>query len=60
MAADMRLGTPALTTRGLKEHDLETVADFLDRALVAKDDPGTLKTIRHEVAEFCKKFPMPP
>ncbi len=59
VTSGLRLGTPALTTRGLKEHDLEIVADFLDRALLAKDDAGTLKKIRHEVAEFCKKFPMP-
>jgi glycine hydroxymethyltransferase len=48
-----------LTTRGLKEKDMQSVADFLDRAILAKDDAGALAKIRAEVAEFCKGFPMP-
>ena len=55
----VRLGTPATTTRGLKEGDMVTVADFLDRAIGAKDDAGKLAGIRREVAEFCKGFPLP-
>jgi len=59
VTSGLRLGTPAVTTRGLKEADLVTVADFFDRALHAKDDSGALAKIRGEVAEFCKRFPMP-
>jgi glycine hydroxymethyltransferase len=59
VTSGVRLGTPALTTRGLKEADLVVVADFIDRALLAKDDAGTLAKVRGDVAEFCKKFPMP-
>ncbi|MGA3065473.1 MAG: serine hydroxymethyltransferase [Tepidisphaeraceae bacterium] len=59
VTSGLRLGTPALTTRGLKENDITHVADFLDRAILAKDDPNKLAAIRAEVAEFCKKFPMP-
>lgn len=59
VTSGLRLGTPAVTTRGLKEGDLVTVADFIDRALHAKDDAGALARIRNEVAEFCKRFPMP-
>ena len=59
VTSGLRLGTPAVTTRCLKESDLETVADFIDRALLAKDDPAQLKKIRGEVSDFCKKFPMP-
>ncbi len=55
----LRLGTPAVTTRGLKEADLATVAVFIDRALAAKDDDSALGKIRGEVSEFCKRFPMP-
>jgi glycine hydroxymethyltransferase len=55
----VRLGTPALTTRGLKEKDMATVADFIDRAIAAKDDSAALGRIRGEVAEFCRGFPMP-
>ena len=59
ITSGIRLGTPALTTRGLRESDLEAVADFIDRALLGKDDAAALARIRGEVAEFCKKFPMP-
>ena len=59
VTSGIRLGTPAVTTRGLKEADMPTVAGFIDRALGAKDDPAALRKIREEVAQFCKSFPMP-
>src|SRR5206468_6412469 len=55
VTSGVRLGTPALTTRGLKEADLEVVADFIDRALLGKDDAALLAKVRGEVAEFCKR-----
>jgi len=59
LTSGIRLGTPALTTRGLKEQDMRTVASFIDRALLGKDDAGALAKIRDEVAAFAGKFPMP-
>jgi glycine hydroxymethyltransferase len=59
VTSGIRLGTPAVTTRGLKEADMNTVASFIDRALSAKDNPDALSAIKNEVAEFCKRFPMP-
>ncbi len=59
VTSGIRLGTPAITTRGLKEAEMPTVADFIDRALTAKDDPAALRRIRDEVADFCRRFPMP-
>jgi glycine hydroxymethyltransferase len=59
VTSGIRLGTPALTTRGLKENDIKQVADFIDRAIRGKYDDSTLAGIGHEVATFCKKFPMP-
>jgi glycine hydroxymethyltransferase len=59
VTSGIRLGTPALTTRGLKENDMETVAAFLDRAIHAKDDAAELAKIRQQVADFAAKFPMP-
>jgi glycine hydroxymethyltransferase len=59
VTSGLRLGTPAITTRGLKEADMATVAAFIDRAVLAKDDPRALSNIRAEVAEFCARFPMP-
>src|SRR5687767_5114317 len=59
VTSGIRLGTPAVTTRGLKEGDMPAVASFIDRALGAKDDAAALGKIRGEVSEFCKRFPMP-
>src|SRR6266849_1049277 len=42
VSSGLRLGTPAVTTRGLREPDLVTVAEFIDRAVGAKDDPREL------------------
>jgi glycine hydroxymethyltransferase len=59
VTSGLRLGTPALTTRGLKEADMQTVAEFIDRAMCAKDDATQLGKVRGEVADFAKRFPMP-
>jgi glycine hydroxymethyltransferase len=59
VTSGIRLGTPALTTRGLKEAEMVVVADFIDRAILSKDDPDTLAKLRGEVAAFAAKFPMP-
>ena len=55
----IRLGTPAVTTRGLKESEMGLIAGFIDRALVAKDDADALAKVKSEVAEVCARFPMP-
>jgi glycine hydroxymethyltransferase len=59
VTSGLRLGTPAVTTRGLKEQDMATVADLIDRAMSAKDDAAALAKIKGEVAAFCERFPMP-
>ncbi len=55
----IRMGTPAVTTRGMKEVDMDTLAAFILRAVKAKDDQATLATLRDEVTAFCRKFPVP-
>jgi glycine hydroxymethyltransferase len=59
VTSGIRLGTPALTTRGMKEKEMISVARLIDRALAAKDAPEQLKALRAEVAEFATSFPMP-
>lgn len=54
----IRLGTPALTTRGMKEAEMKQVAAWIDRALVARADDAALAKIRGEVAELAEKFPL--
>ncbi|MEM1107120.1 MAG: serine hydroxymethyltransferase [Planctomycetota bacterium] len=55
----IRLGTPALTTRGLKEDAMGEVADLIDRVLTSKGDEAQLDAVRGDVVELCKRYPMP-
>jgi glycine hydroxymethyltransferase len=55
----IRLGTPALTTRGLKEAEMDQVADWIDAAITAKGDDAKLAKLHAEVTEFTKAFPLP-
>lgn len=55
----IRIGTPAVTTRGMKEADVATVADLMHEALQSKDDPAALKAIQGKVFAFNRAFPMP-
>lgn len=55
----IRLGTPAVTTRGMKEAEMDRIAEFIERALNNVDDEAMLTQIKHEVAEMCKPFPVP-
>ncbi len=54
----IRLGTPALTTRGMREDEMRRVADFIDRAITAHADEEALAKIREEVVELTSKFPL--
>lgn len=55
----IRLGTPALTTRGMKEDEMRRVAEFIDRALSSIDNEDELNKIHSEVKEMCTSFPLP-
>jgi glycine hydroxymethyltransferase len=55
----IRMGTPALTTRGLKEAEMEQVAKWIDQALKAHRDDAKLAKIRDEITAFAKAFPLP-
>lgn len=55
----IRIGTPAITTRGTKEKDMKIVADLIDRALMNRTNEQALESIKGEVKEFSLKFPVP-
>jgi glycine hydroxymethyltransferase len=60
VTSGVRVGVPAVTTRGMKEEHMETIVDFLDRALMNGDDEHKLESIAKDVNEFMKKFPLYP
>jgi glycine hydroxymethyltransferase len=55
----IRLGTPALTTRGLTEEHMALLADWMLAAIKARSDEGKLATIKGEVTEFARAYPLP-
>jgi glycine hydroxymethyltransferase len=55
----LRLGTPAITTRGLKENDMEIIAQWMLQAIKNRHDAKTLNKLSIEVKEFATKFPLP-
>jgi glycine hydroxymethyltransferase len=60
VASGIRVGTPAVTTRGMREAEMETVGDLITRALQTPDDDRALGMVRTEVEALCRKFPLYP
>lgn len=54
----IRIGTPAVTTRGFKEEEMKMIAHWIDQALKSKDDPEKLSQINAEVIQLTKKYPL--
>lgn len=55
----IRMGTPAVTTRGMKEPEMERIAEWIDRAINNINDTAMHAKIKEEVKEMCLKFPVP-
>jgi len=60
VTSGIRVGVPAVTTRGLKEGDMATIVKMIDKALMNTKDDGIIKTMKDEVSEFMKSFPLYP
>ena len=60
VTSGLRIGTPAITTRGMKEADMAKVAEFIDRAIAHHDDDAYLANVAQEVEKFLEKFPLYP
>ena len=55
----IRIGTAALTTRGMRTDEMKRVGAWILAALKSHDDAGSLGRIRGEIAEFARAFPVP-
>ncbi|MCX7876159.1 MAG: serine hydroxymethyltransferase [Melioribacteraceae bacterium] len=60
VTSGIRIGTPAVTTRGMKENEMKIIASFINRAINNVENEEELKKIKTEVAELCSKFPLYP
>lgn len=60
VTSGIRVGTPAVTTRGMTESDMTTIAAFIERVLAAPDDADVAATVREEVREMTRRFPLYP
>jgi glycine hydroxymethyltransferase len=60
VTSGIRVGVPAVTTRGMKEKDMETVVEMIDQVLMNIDDAKAIKSVSEEVKSFTKQFPLYP
>jgi glycine hydroxymethyltransferase len=58
VTSGIRIGTPSLTTRGMKEAQMELVAQWIDQAIVNRDNPGILENVKAEVLKLTREFPI--
>ena len=60
VTSGIRIGTPAVTTRGMKEREMDLIAALIDRVLVAPEDAGVAEQVKGEVKALAGKFPLYP
>ena len=58
ITSGLRIGTPAMTTRGMGESEMEIIGDMIYQVIENGDDENVLKTIKGQVTELCNKFPL--
>ena len=58
ITSGIRIGTPAVTTRGMKEREMDRVAEYIDKALNNVGNENVYNEVQEEVAELCRRFPV--
>ena len=59
VTSGIRIGTPAVTTRGMKENEMEEIGELIHRVLSYPKDESIIKSVREEVRKLCERFPIP-
>jgi glycine hydroxymethyltransferase len=60
VASGIRVGTPAVTSRGMGEPEMDAIAEYIARALASPGDDAVLNMVRSEVESLCRRFPLYP
>jgi glycine hydroxymethyltransferase len=60
VASGIRVGTPAVTSRGMGEPEMDAIAEYIARALASPEDDAALNMVRSEVESLCRRFPLYP
>jgi glycine hydroxymethyltransferase len=60
VASGIRIGTPAITTRGMGEPEMDTIGELMARVLKAPEDDAVHRAVRAEVEALCQTFPLYP
>ncbi len=60
VGSGIRIGTPAVTTRGMREAEMDVIADLIGRVLSRPEDESSLQAVRADVEALCRKFPLYP
>ena len=58
VTSGLRIGTPALTTRGMKEDEMRLIADHINRIISSPEDASVRKEVRISIGELCEQFPL--
>jgi glycine hydroxymethyltransferase len=58
VTSGLRIGTPAATTRGFREAEVQQVGDFIAQVLDAEGTPAVIERVRPQVLELCRRFPV--
>ncbi|HEX2062140.1 MAG TPA: serine hydroxymethyltransferase, partial [Thermoanaerobaculia bacterium] len=58
VASGLRIGSPAVTTRGMREPEMKTIANLIARVLDAKGDEAVTAQVKKDVKELCDRFPI--
>jgi glycine hydroxymethyltransferase len=60
VASGIRVGTPAVTTRGMREPEMDQIGEFIARVLASPEDDRVISTVKTDVERLCRRFPLYP